>query len=110
MTTTVRNIIPATIIGSAQSTQYTAVSIRAVIDKFTAYNGHNAPVQISVNLVQSGGAAAASNLIVRKTLQVGETYTFPELTGHVMEPGGFISTAASVAGVLTIRASGREIS
>jgi hypothetical protein len=38
-----------------------------------------------------------------------ETYTSPELVGQALEPGGFISTIASAATSLTIRASGREI-
>jgi hypothetical protein len=38
-----------------------------------------------------------------------ECYTAPELVGQALEPGGFISTIASSAAALTIRASGREI-
>ena len=38
-----------------------------------------------------------------------ETYTFPEIVGQVLANGGFISTIASAANALTIRASGREI-
>jgi hypothetical protein len=67
-------------------------------------------VTISVNLVISGGSAATSNLIVdTRSLAPDETYTFPELVGQVLEPSGFISTIASAATSLTIRASGREI-
>jgi len=45
-----------------------------------------------------------------KTLQAGETYTFPELVGHVLKPSGFISTLASASSAVNMRASGREIS
>ena len=37
------------------------------------------------------------------------TYTFPEVVGHVLEPGGFVSTLAGSASALVIRASGREV-
>ena len=65
---------------------------------------------ISVNLVTGGGAAGVTNLIVdARSLAADETYTFPELIGQALEPSGFISTVASAATSLTIRANGREI-
>lgn len=95
---------------SAQTTQYTAVNCKAVVDKFTATNTSAANVTLSVNLVASGGVAGADNRIVDvRAIAPGETYTFPELVGQVLESGGFISTIASAATSLTIRASGREI-
>jgi hypothetical protein len=45
-----------------------------------------------------------------RTIVPNETYTCPELVGHVLEAGGFISTLASAATSLTIRCSGREVS
>jgi hypothetical protein len=44
-----------------------------------------------------------------RSIAPDETYTCPELVGQALEPGGFISTIASAATSLTIRASGREI-
>ena len=62
-----------------------------------------------MNLVAASGTPGAGNLIVdTRTIAPGETYTCPELVGHNLEIGGFISTATS-ANVITIRASGREI-
>jgi hypothetical protein len=64
-----------------------------------------------VNLVTTGGSAGNDNLIVKtKTLQPSETYTFPEIVGHSLASGGFISTIAGTATAINIRASGREIS
>lgn len=58
----------------------------------------------------SGGSAGVTNMIVdSRAIAPDETYTFPELVGQVLESGGFISTIASAATSLTIRASGREI-
>ncbi len=106
----VKALIPAKQAENAQTTQYTAVNCRAIIDKFTATNTSAANVILSVNLVTSGGSAGVSNLIVdARSIAPDETYTFPELVGQVLESDGFISTIASAATSLTIRASGREI-
>jgi hypothetical protein len=103
-------LIPAKIAEVGQTSQYTASGVTAIIDKFTATNYDTVARTISVNLVTSGGSAGNDNLIVKtKTLQASETYTFPELVGQVIAPGGFISTIASTGTSLTIRCSGREI-
>lgn len=110
MTVTVKNLIPAKQAENVQTTQYTASNCKAIIDKFTATNTSAANVSLSVNLVGNGSSAGASNLIVdTRVIAPDETFTFPELVGHVIESGGFISTIASAATSLTIRASGREI-
>jgi len=97
---------------NSQTTQYTATGVTTIIDKFTATNYDASTARtLSVNLVTSADTAGNQNLIVKtKTLQAGETYTFPELVGHVLAPGGFISTIASAATAINIRASGREVS
>jgi hypothetical protein len=111
MAVTPKVLIPAKQAENAQTTQYTATAVRAIIDKFTVTNTSAGNVSISVNLVTLAGAAGAGNLIIdARTLVPDETYTCPELVGHVLESGGFISTLASAATSLTIRASGREIS
>ena len=110
MSVLVKALIPAKQAENVQTTQYTATNAKAIIDKFTATNTSAANVTISVNLVTSGGSAGVSNLVVdTRAIAPDETYTFPELVGQVMESGGFISTIASAATSLTIRASGREI-
>lgn len=110
MAVQIKVLIPAKQAENAQTTQYTAVNAKAIIDKFTATNTTTGNVTISVNLVAGGGAAGVTNLIVdARSIAPDETYTFPELVGQALEPGGFISTIASAATSLTIRASGREI-
>ena len=102
-------LIPAKLAEIAQTTQYTATNVKATIDKFTATNTDVNDATLSVNLVAASGTPGAGNLIVdTRTIAPGETYTCPELVGHNLEIGGFISTATS-ANVITIRASGREI-
>lgn len=110
MTVTVKVLIPAKTAENTQTTQYTAAGVNAIIDKFTATNYSAAAATISVNLVTASGSASNDNLIVKsKTLQASETYTFPELVGHVLSPSGFISTIAGTASAINIRASGREV-
>ena len=110
MTVTVKVLIPAKQAEAVQTTQYTATNCKAIIDKFTATNTTAGNVTISVNLVTGGGGAGVTNLIVdTRSLAPDETYTFPELVGQALEPSGFISTIASAATSLTIRANGREI-
>ena len=111
MSVTAKVLIPAKTAEDVQSTQYTATNVTAIIDKFTATNYGATAAAISVNLVTAATPASAENLIVKtKTLQPSETYTFPEIVGHVLGPNGFISTLASAVLTINIRASGREIS
>ena len=110
MTVSVKLIIPPKTAENSQTTQYTANGVTTIIDKFTATNYSAAAATISVNLVTAAGSASNDNLVVKtKTLQAGETYTFPELVGQALAPGGFISTIAGTASAINIRASGREI-
>jgi hypothetical protein len=111
MATTVKVLVPPKTVEGAQTTQYTvAADTTAIIDKFTATNYSAAAATISVNLVTFTGAAGNDNLIVKtKTLQPSETYTFPELVGHAIAAGGFISTIAGTASAINIRVSGREV-
>ncbi len=110
MTVTARVLVPAQTANNTQSTVYTANGVTAIIDKFTATNYSASAATISVNLVSGGGLAGNDNWIVKtKTLQASETYTFPELVGHVLNPGGFISTLAGTGSAINIRVSGREV-
>lgn len=111
MTVTVQVLIPAKIAEATQVTQYTAAGVSAIIDKFTATNFSVAAATLFINLVTATDSAGNQNLIVNsKTLQVGETYTFPEIVGAALAPGGFISTLAGTANSINIRSSGREVS
>lgn len=106
----VRNIIPPKQAEATQFTQYTAVNCRTIIDRFSVTNTSAAPVLFNINLVPSGATASAANQVLRdKSIGVGESYSCPEIVGHTLEPGGFISTLAGAAASLSIRASGREI-
>jgi len=110
MSVSVRVLIPAKAAENTQTTQYTATSVIAIIDKFTATNTSASTATLSVNLVTAADTAGNQNLIVKtKSLQAGESFTFPEIVGFALAPSGFISPVASAASAFTIRCSGREI-
>lgn len=110
MTVTVKNIIPRKQAENVQTSQYTALNCKTVIDKFTVTNTSAANVLFSVNLVPEAGAAGNDNLVIKnRAIAPNETYTCPELVGQTLEINGFISTLAGAATSLTISASGREI-
>jgi hypothetical protein len=110
MTVTSKVLIPAKQAENAQTTQYTAVNVIALIDKFSVTNTSAVNVLFSCNILAIGGIPGDANLILKaRAIAPNETYTCPELVGQVLEPGGFISTLAGAASSLTIRASGREI-
>ena len=110
MTVTVVNIIPRKQAENAQTSQYTAVNCKTIIDKFTVTNTSASTVQFSVNLVALAGSASASNRVLSlKSITPNDAYTCPEVVGQTLESGGFISTLAGGASALTISASGREV-
>ena len=110
MTVIVRNIIPPKVVEAAQTTQYTAVNCKTLIDTFTVTNTAATAATFAANLVPYGGTAEDSNLILAThTIEAGECYRCPELVGHALESGGMISTLAGTASALTICSTAREI-
>lgn len=112
MAVTAKPLFEALQAAAAETTQYTTpAGTRTILDKFTGTNTTAAAATLTVKLIASGGVAGAGNTIVSaKTIQPGETYTFPEVVGHVLAASDFISTLAGTAAAITIRASGREVS
>ena len=110
MTVKLINIIPRKQAENSQTTQYTAVNVTTVIDKFTVTNNTTSNVTFAVNLVVLAGSPGDSNKVLpTMTILPGGTYLCPELVGQVLEAGGYISTIAGTTTALTISASGREI-
>lgn len=97
-------------VANSETTGYTAIGVRTIIDKYTAYNSDVLAQTLAVKLVPNAGTAGATHIVVLKSLAAGETYTFPELVGHVLEAGGFISELAGAASKIVRRCSGREVS
>lgn len=110
MTIALKTLIAPKFAEATDTTQYTSTNVHTIVDKFTCRNNDTSARTLTVNLVQLGNPVASSNVQISRSILPGETYTFPEIVGHILEPGAFISTLASNAGVLSIRASGRVVS
>lgn len=110
MTITPTVLIEPKLAEATNTVQYTATNVNAIFDKFTVTNNGAGPATLIVNLVTNLGTVSASNRIINaRNIEVGECYTCPELVGQVLLDGDYISTSASLATTLTIRASGRKI-
>lgn len=109
MAITPKALIAAKYAENAQTTQYTATNVKVRIDSFTVTNNTGGAVTFACNLVVNGGSAAASNLVLSRSIAANSSYNCPELIGKVMESGGFISTLAGAATSLVIMAGGVEI-
>lgn len=110
MTVTARPLVTAQYAPNSETTLYTAPSgTRTIIDKCTGTNGTAGAVTLAIKIVANGGSASASNQVISKSLAAGEAYTFPEVVGHVLETGGFVSVLAGAASSVVIRMSGREV-
>lgn len=112
MSVQAKSLFPPLQLAAAEVAQYTApAATRTIIDKLTGTNTTAAAATVTVKLVPNGGAAGVTNTIVSvKSIAPGECYTFPEIVGHVLNPGDFISTLAGTAAAITLRGSGREVS
>ncbi|MDH2239069.1 hypothetical protein N5K27_22430 [Pigmentiphaga sp. GD03639] len=111
MAVAARVLVDAKYAENALTTQYTAVNVTALIDKFTGTNGTGAAVTLDVHIVPAGGTADATNLVVKaKSIAAGDAYTFPEVVGQILKPGDSIATLASAASAIVLRAAGRESS
>lgn len=105
-------VIAKELIASAQLTnasalQYTATNVRTIIDKFTLCNTTAGAVTATVYF---GTASDGDTIIKARSLAAGETYTCPEMVGHILNSGETIYALASANSSITIRASGREVS
>tara|TARA_R110000765_G_scaffold48435_1_gene99056 strand:- start:305 stop:643 length:339 start_codon:yes stop_codon:yes gene_type:complete len=110
MTITPTVLIKSKLAEATNTVQYTATGVNAIVDKFTVTNNGAAAATITINVPTNLGTADASNRIVNaRNIEVGECYTCPELVGQVLLDADYISTTASLATTLTIRASGRKI-
>lgn len=111
MAVTAKVLINSKNAASSATTEYTTpVGTRTIVDSFTATNTDASARTLSVYLVPSGGSAGASNLIIKElSIAAGETKEVTSLQKQILAAGDVISVLASVASVVVIRASGREV-
>ncbi len=111
MAVTPKGLIASQQLTGSNATYYTATNVRTIIDKMTLCNTTAGAITATIDLVDSGGSAGATERIISaRSIAAGETYTCPEAVGHILNPGDTIQGLASSATSITIRASGREVS
>lgn len=95
---------------AGDTVQYTTPGVtKTIVDKFTGTNTTAAAATLTVYITTGAAGAASTTIVSAKSIAPGETYTFPEIVGHVLAAGDVIRTASGTANAITIRASGREI-
>jgi hypothetical protein len=110
MTVTAKTLYETVAIAAAETTMYTApANTRTVIDKHTLTNTTAGAILVTVRLIPSG-SVAAGGFAVMNLVSIGPntSYTCPEIVGHVLNPGDFISILPAAVGI-NGRASGREV-
>lgn len=111
MTITAKALVDAKFASSGANTEYTApANTRTIIDKFTATNTDSSARAITVYVVPSGQTFAAQYTVTSAfSIAANTAVELTELKNHILSAGDVISVFASVASVVVIRASGREI-
>lgn len=110
MTVTSKVLVQGKRVENAQTTQYTSTNCKTIIDTATIVNTTAAPVTLSVNVVESGGAAGAANLVIDgASIAAHGTYLCPELAGKRLDASDFVSMIAGAANSLTLRMEGRQV-
>ncbi len=94
---------------NAVATKYTSpANVVTVIKKLTLTNADAAAGHaVTIYLVPSGGAAAASNLFIdARSIGPLQTLDITEAVNQILNGGDFIAAFADTAGQVSIRASG----
>lgn len=108
-TITPRVLVPGVQLTASNATYYTATNVRALLDKFTVLNTSASAATLSMWFVHAGGSASdATQVIKAKSIAANTTDTLAEVSGHILEAGGFVVAVASAATALSLRVSGRE--
>jgi hypothetical protein len=95
-------------IPAAETTVYPSpTSIMTTITKLSSENTSGSAVTVTVKLVQSGAGAGVTHVQAKKTLLPDEAYGWPEIVGHHLNPGDFISVLPTGTGV-NMRGSGTQ--
>lgn len=110
MGTTLERAYTAQLAAAAAALYTCPTGTRARILKCTATNDTTTAVTFDMHLVPSGGSADATNYLINtKTLGSKESYTCPEVVGHVLEPGDTVQGVASSANQVTVALSVVEL-
>lgn len=80
-------VAPQAMTATANPLYTVADGLSAQIMGCTIHNPTAAPITVKINYVNQAGAADATNEMLSKTLQEGESYPCPELVNHTLSAG-----------------------
>jgi hypothetical protein len=110
MAVTPKKLVASQQLAATNGTLYTATNCYTIIDKFTLVNTTAGAVTATIDIVDATGLAGATERVISaRSLAAGESYTCPEMVGHILNPSDTIQGLASAATSITVRASGREV-
>jgi hypothetical protein len=111
MAITLKRLVSGSQLTTSAAVYYTAGTITAArIDKCVAANNSGSAASLTLHLVPTAGVADDTNKIIKtKSINAGETYTCPEVVGHVLAQGGTIQALASAGSAITLMVSGAEV-
>lgn len=110
MATTPKPLLDPTTVANSTTTYYTVPAATTTIIKHMAlHNTSASPVQVTIYLVESGGTAAATNQIFKKTIASLESIQVFSAINATLEAGATVQAVAGTASVVALHASGNEI-
>jgi hypothetical protein len=104
-------IVSAQYAPNTQTALYTSpAGVWTRIESLSVCNTTGGPVNISINLVPSGGSVGGSNLTTyQQAILGGQTWNSPNEYGKYLNQGDALSVLASAASSLVITVAGTQI-
>ena len=111
MTVFAKPLIQAKYASSTLAAEYTTgPAARTIIDKFTASNQNGSTQTLDIHIIPSGGVADSSNRVVSAlSIAAGVSVDVTQMKNEILSAGDSIHAKASIAAMVVIRMSGREI-
>ncbi len=108
---TLKTFIKAKFAEDTDTVEYTCpAATQARIEAFSVCNTNGSDQQLWVNIIPSGSGLGDSNELVKNlNIAASESLNIDILKNHVLEAGDKISVVASLAGAISILASGRVV-
>lgn len=108
-----KRIVEGTLLpNAAGAAQYTApVNVSCLLKKVTFLNtSGTTAIPVTVHLIPPGGVVADANMVCKaKILAAGERFELFEAENQLLAPGGALNAFAGTAALITMTATGIEM-
>lgn len=109
MTTPKKLVEPVQLV-VANTTHYTVpISTTTILKHASLHNSSSSSVEVTINLVPSGGSASTTNQIFKRAISPGETKLVYEIINATLGAGDSIQTSCETASAVSFTASGNEV-